>query len=136
MNARVRVRGLKEAAAKIEAMARAGGQNLVSGLRVVGEEINTDVKAARPGAGVPVDTGALRSSGQVVGPDTQGKVEIRYGGAAAPYAVRQHEELNYRHDVGEARYLTRALERWEAGNSPEQALGEMLDATIAAGKRA
>lgn len=43
---------------------------------------------------VPVDTGALRSSGRVEAPVMEGfqvVVSIKYGGAAAPYALWVHE---------------------------------------------
>jgi hypothetical protein len=43
---------------------------------------------------VPVDTGALRSSGRVEAPVLEGfavVVSIKYGGAAAPYALWVHE---------------------------------------------
>jgi hypothetical protein len=130
MNARIRIRNTAEVARKIEALARAGGDNLISGMRVVGETIMTDVKASRPGSGVPVDTGALRASGRVSGPDSGGTVTLSFGGAAAPYGLRQHEELNYRHPVGEARYLIRGLERFEAGRGPQEALREVADAAI------
>jgi hypothetical protein len=130
MNARIRIRNTAEVARKIEALARAGGDNLISGMRIVGETIMTDVKASRPGSGVPVDTGALRASGRVSGPDSGGTVTLSFGGAAAPYALRQHEELNYRHPVGEARYLIRGLERFEAGRGPQEALREVADAAI------
>jgi len=103
-----------------------------SGLRVIGEEIMLDVKAARPGAGVPVRTGALRSTGRVEGPDTRGQVALSFGGAAAPYALEQHENTHIHHQVGEARYLVRGVERWQAhGLSVSKALNE-LDAAIAA----
>ena len=136
MKARIRVRNLKEVARKIETLARAGGEELVSGLRVIGETINTDVKASRRGAGVPKDTGALAASGQVTGPDPRGKVEIRYGGAAAPYALIQHENLEYHHTVGEARYLVRGLERWERGGNATDALRQMASEAIAKAQRA
>jgi hypothetical protein len=130
MRARVRIRNVGEVARKIETLYRAAGEELVSGMRVVGEMVMTDVKAARPGAGVPVDTGALRASGRVSGPGGDGVVSLTFGNAAAPYALRQHEELRYRHTVGEARYLVRALERFEAGHGPEDALREVADAAI------
>lgn len=133
---RIRVKGLQATARKIEALARAGGEEAVSGLRVIGEEIMTDVKASRPGAGVPKDTGNLAASGRVTGPDRRGAVRLSFGGAAAPYALRQHEELTYRHTLGEARYLVRGLERWMQGGRPEDALDSMLDAAIAAAQRA
>lgn len=89
-------------------------------LRAVGEEIMSEVKDSRPGHGVPVDTGALRSTGRVEGPTFtrhSPEVELSFGGSAAPYALVQHEHLEYHHTVGEARYLVRGLERWSAGKS-------------------
>lgn len=93
----------------------------------------TDVKASRAGHGVPVHTGfspstgkptgrtggALRSTGRVEGP-SEGKrpqVTLSFGGPAAKYALAQHERLDYKHNLGEARYLVRGLERWRAGQS-------------------
>lgn len=129
-------RDLGTFARKIEALARAGGEANVSGLRVIAEGGLTDINASRPGHGVPVDTGALRRSGTVTGPDVRKAVQITYGGAAAPYALRQHEELNYQHPVGEARWLIRWLERWEAGHGPEEALRAQGKAAIEAARRA
>jgi hypothetical protein len=135
----MRIRNIDQVRRKIEAAAKAGGEAMVSGLRVIGEEIRTDVAASRPGAGVPLDQGPLRASLRVQGPEKRGTVDVVQlvaGGAAAPYALRQHEELQYKHDDGEARYWIRGLERWQRGGTPEQALKEMLDAAVAAAKRA
>jgi hypothetical protein len=136
MASRGRVKGLQEAARKIEAMAKAGGEGAVSGLKVIGETIMTDVRASRPGAGVPKDTGNLAATGRVTGPDSRKAVRLTFGGVAAPYALRQHEELGYRHDLGEARYLMRGLERYMTGGSTEEVLDEVLNKAISAGKRA
>src|SRR5690606_37988210 len=90
--------------------------SLGAGVRQIGEEILTDVKASRPGAGVPRDTGALAASGRVDGPTgTLGRprVVVGFGDTAAPYALRQHEDLTYQHPLGEARYLVRGVERWQ-----------------------
>lgn len=60
---------------------------------------------------VPVKTGALQDSGRKLAPiqNTRNNwvVRITYGGGvAAAYAVRQHEELGYRHDPPQqAKYL-------------------------------
>jgi hypothetical protein len=88
-------------------------------LRAIGEEIMTDVKSSRAGHGVPVDTGALRSTGLVEGPEVTStpRVTLSFGGPAAPYALAQHERLDYQHRVGEPRYLVRGLERWKATGS-------------------
>lgn len=103
--------------------------------RMIGEEIMTDVKASRPGHGVPVDEGTLRNSGRVVGggsgPAAIQRVSLEFGGAAAPYAVIQHENLWYHHMVGEARYLVRGLERWRpSGSKAMDALRKNAEAGI------
>lgn len=58
---------------------------------------------------VPVKTGVLRASGQIVPPRKKGnnyEVVIGYGGAASSYALEQHENLLYRHKEGKsAKYL-------------------------------
>lgn len=58
---------------------------------------------------VPVKTGVLRASGQIVPPRKKGnnwEVVIGYGGAASSYALEQHENLQYRHKQGKsAKYL-------------------------------
>lgn len=62
---------------------------------------------------VPIDTGALRSSGFVQQPEVKGNeisVTVAYGGAAAPYAVIQHENLEYHHEPPtQAKYLETPL---------------------------
>lgn len=133
---RVRFKGLAAAVRKIEVLARATGDAHVSGMRVIGESIKTDVAASRPGAGVPRDQGPLAASLRVTGPDARGAVRLTAGGAAAPYALRQHEELSYRHTVGEARYWVRGLERFLAGGGATTALRENAAAGIRAAKRA
>lgn len=100
-------------------------------LRIAGEEIMTDVKSSRPGHGVPVDKGVLRSTGRVEGPTTgkQPEVSLSFGGAAAPYALKQHEETFYTHTVGEARYLVRGVERYAFnGGQARKALKDTVDA--------
>ena len=129
----------KDAVRRIQVAAASLDSTLQSGLRVIAEEIMTDVKANRPGHGVPEDTGELRRSGRVVGEVARGrlgrfggagrskvsgrfqsaKMEIwlTFGGAAAPYALVQHENMQYRHTVGEHRYLVRGIERWQPDGS-------------------
>lgn len=58
---------------------------------------------------VPIEEGTLQRSGRVtVDIDRDGATAaISYG---TPYAVRQHEELGYRHDPGrQAKYLEQPL---------------------------
>ena len=90
-------------------------------LRMIGEEIMTDVRASSPGRGVPRDEGVLAASGRVEGPRPDVSVLLSFGDAAAPYALRQHEELDYHHTVGEARYLVRGVDRWRPGGSAAMA---------------
>lgn len=95
------------------------------GLRIIAEEVMMDIKASRPGKGVPVDTGALRSTGRVEGP-AAGVVTLSFGGPAAPYALVQHETIGLKHRVGEARYLVRGIERWRPGGvSAQRAVAEL-----------
>lgn len=59
---------------------------------------------------VPVDTGTLRRSGILLLAREKGSAMIEvvmgYGGAASAYALRQHENLSYRHKQGQqAKYL-------------------------------
>lgn len=53
---------------------------------------------------VPVDTGALRDSGRVIGP-TDGVVKIMYGNSSVGYAAAVHEIVDAFHAVGMAKFL-------------------------------
>lgn len=110
-------RNFARAARKIERMGAGVKRPLGSGLRQIGEEIMTDAKASSAGRGVPVDTGALRASGQAEGPRPDVTVLLSFGDSSAPYALRQHEDMTYHHTVGEPRYLVRAVDRWEPNGS-------------------
>lgn len=105
------------------------------GLRGIGEEILTDVKASTSGHGVPVDKGNLRASGVVEQPSPSA-VEISFGNEAVQYALIQHEDVSLHHKVGEARYLVRGLERWKPdGSVAMEAMKANTEAGIkAAGK--
>ena len=62
---------------------------------------------------VPVETGILRASGQVAMPERNGRrisVTLSYGGAAEPYAIVQHESLDFKHpNGGQAKFLEQPL---------------------------
>lgn len=60
----------------------------------------------------PLDRGPLRSS-QTVKPATENTNEaaVIYD---TPYAVRQHEEMDYAHSVGQAKYLEQPLREHRA----------------------
>lgn len=134
--ARVKIKGLATAVRKIEAMAKAGGEANVSGMRVIAEAGMADINESKPGHGVPVDEGILRSSGRVRGPDNRGAVQITYGGASAPYALYQHENTHLLHNVGEARWLVRWLERWQSEGGVLVALKRQAQAAVDAAKKA
>ncbi len=55
----------------------------------------------------PVDSGDLRSSAYVQ--EIPNGWEIGYGGVASDYALEQHENLNYYHDDGQAKFLELAF---------------------------
>ena len=64
---------------------------------------------------VPIDTGALYSSGTVHLPKKEGNrtfARVTYGGSAASYALYVHENLYARHDAPtQAKYLETPLYR-------------------------
>ncbi len=64
---------------------------------------------------VPVDLGPLRASGYVELPIIKGdqvSVVLGFGGPSAPYALTQHENMDFNHTTGGPKYLERpALER-------------------------
>lgn len=115
-------RSFKRVAKKIKQYSAAQVTVSNIGLWEIGIEVMTDVVASAPGHGVPVDEGILRSTGRVSDINLATKsgipeVELSFGGASAPYALAQHERTDYRHTVGEARYLVRGLERWKSSGS-------------------
>jgi len=57
----------------------------------------------------PVKDGTLRDSHVVERKGTV--ITIGYGGPAAPYAERQHEDMTLSHTVGEAKWLENAFNR-------------------------
>lgn len=58
----------------------------------------------------PVDTADLKGSGFVTRPDSDGVCEIGFGGPAAEYAVKVHEDMMAKHAVGGAKFLERAMQ--------------------------
>jgi hypothetical protein len=57
---------------------------------------------------VPIDTGALRDSGRVEGPEISGSevsVEMLYGDATVDYAWTVHEDMSTPHKHGGAKFL-------------------------------
>lgn len=81
-------------------------------IRQVTDEVSQDV-LYRSNEYVPVDTGVLRSSGNIIRAKEEGANTIvggvGYGGAASKYAVIVHENLNANHPRGgQAKFLERA----------------------------
>lgn len=79
-------------------------------LRLVQEELEAIMTLGK--IYCPVDTGALRGSGHVTAVQNEGGVitgSVVFGGAAAPYAVIVHEDTTAHHNVGQSKYLERAL---------------------------
>lgn len=123
MRFRLKVQGLD---AVIEAVRRAGERGrdaMRRALRAEGETIMTAAKLE-----TPVDFGTLRSTGHISQPlDVAHGAEITlaFGGPAAPYAVVQHERLDYRHTVGKAKYLE------DPAKAAQQGMAERLAAVVA-----
>ncbi|MFJ8146976.1 hypothetical protein ACIQ6R_18140 [Streptomyces sp. NPDC096048] len=93
---RTRVRWNGQAANR---KARAGA---LRGLRIGGEHL-LEVSNQR----VPIEEATLERSGTVTVDEANLDTVVSYD---TPYAVRQHEELEYRHDEGrEAKFLENAL---------------------------
>lgn len=120
-------RSLDETLALIRSLA---GPNPVQELADAGERFMEHViTEAQIECPVAPDGGTLRASAHVQPAEISGtKVSVRagFGGPAIPYALRQHEELTYRHTVGKAKYL----------EDPTRRLGAKADQEIAADIRA
>lgn len=72
------------------------------------KEVATEIKGVSQSR-CPVDTGTLKNSAVIKSDETKYEVRVGYGGAASKYALIQHENLNYHHDVGQAKYLETAF---------------------------
>jgi hypothetical protein len=104
---RIHFRGTAQVAANLRTLVRAVPAAVGRALREEAEIEMTEAKER-----TPVDTGALRASGHVEGPDHQGRaisVDLNYGGPSAPYAVYVHEDLEAHHPVGQAKFLESTL---------------------------
>lgn len=69
---------------------------------------------------VPVDKGALTNSGYVTLPEASGEVvelESGFGGPAQDYAVVQHEEQSFQHEVGTHKFFEKGIQQ-EASEIP------------------
>lgn len=65
----------------------------------------------------PIDTGNLRDTEHVEGPEMRGDsvvAQIVAGGPEAPYATIVHERLEVRHPVGQAKYLESVIDEYSS----------------------
>lgn len=80
---------------------------------------------------VPVDTGTLRSTGQVEQPTYTGnevRVAMGFGGPSATYALIVHEKVENKHPVGRAKFLEAPLN--EGMNEFADALAKRIRADL------
>lgn len=99
---RVRFTGMQAVIANLNALAAKVPRVVEAALREEAEIEMTEAKKR-----TPVDLGALRSSGTVTTKRVGARMtaQLAFGGAAAPYAVYVHEDLDAYHPVGEAKFL-------------------------------
>lgn len=116
--------GMKELKAALKAAKDDAYQATAAAVYVAANEIMTEAKQR-----APVDTGTLRSSGYVTLPEPgpNPKVELGFGGAAAQYALVQHERTEYRHEVGEAKYLENAINSTDVQSIVEEEFARQLE---------
>ena len=110
----IKTRSRKSIEAMLLKFGNVAEKSLHRGMYLSGEHIMGESKEHH----VPVDTSTLKNSGYVTLPKTvqnrngnkytQGSavvVELGYGGFAADYALKVHEDLDAFHVVGSAKYL-------------------------------
>lgn len=107
---------IAQAVRRIQAYAKQMEKGAGEVIYQIAEEIITDVRTTRGKIGVPRDTGTLANSLRAVRIDDK-SAELTAGGAAAPYALVQHERTDFVHKQGESRYLVRGVERWRPGQA-------------------
>jgi hypothetical protein len=100
----LRVRGLAEVNRNLARLGREAPQQARQALTEEAETVMLDAKRR-----TPVLTGALRASGHVLADPRKPEVKLVFGDAAVSYAVPVHENLEAHHEVGEAKFLERAL---------------------------
>jgi hypothetical protein len=103
---KAKMTGLKEAQQAIKAAKVSVQQATAAAMYVAGNVVMTEAKQR-----APIDLGILRASGYVTLPKAGSSpvVEVGFGGAAEQYALIQHERTEFRHEVGEAKYLENAI---------------------------
>ncbi|WHM36312.1 hypothetical protein [Streptomyces sp. BPTC-684] len=94
-----------------DAVLRGTRAGAIRGLRIAAEHVLTESRKR-----VPIEEATLERSGAATVDESRLSAAVAYD---TPYAVRQHEELNYRHDAGRtAKYLEGPLTE-EAGTVAE-----------------
>lgn len=106
--------GFDAMAARLDTMGLSALRQAGRGLKEEYEDVMTTAKTED----VPVKDGILRGTGHVDEPEFSGdEVSVKggFGGPAAPYAAKQHEDLTLHHTVGSAKFLERPLLEATAG---------------------
>ncbi len=98
----VRIEGLEETMAALDAISSRVADAASSALVLEGERIMAESKKQ-----CPVDTGALRASGSVL-EEERGSVTLLY---PLEYAVYVHEDLEAAHPTGKAKFLEDPVNR-------------------------
>lgn len=120
------VRGLTEIEQKIKRLGRDAPKAAARGLI---EEANAILYEADPL--VPKDHGILRNTATHTAPKqtvADVSLEAGYGSVTVDYAAVQHENLTFRHRVGQAKYLATVVQR-RAREFP-RTIGRALDRAI------
>lgn len=103
-----KLKGLRAIERRLRQLAQKVSDEAALALRGEAEAIMTTSKRDF----VPVDLGPLRASGMVGTVRRKGdvlSVLLSFGGPAVRYALEQHENLEFSHKVGEAKYLEKPL---------------------------
>lgn len=96
------IKGVRDFIARLDTTVAEVRKAAEAGLR---EEAEIEMEEAK--RRTPVDTGALRASGHV---EQQGlRVTLAFGGPAASYAEKVHEDVEAFHRVGQAKFLESTL---------------------------
>lgn len=100
----IRWEGTKELARYLSDLGRDAPREAGRALNEEAELVMTDAKKR-----TPVDTGRLRSTGHVQEPRLRRSMVEVILGFGTDYALFVHEILENRHEVGEAKFLERAM---------------------------
>ena len=105
---------------KLKAIAQKFPKHVASGIYVEAQIEMTEAKRRCPVSPLPAPSGVvpgtLRASGQVGDPEFEGKnisVTLSFGGpgsGAEDYAIVQHENLEFVHTTGQAKWLESTLD--------------------------